>query len=219
MKLAQFLMDIYERLYGTYGPQYWWPATTKFEIVLGAILTQNTAWENVKRALENLRGANCVTPLAIREISVERLSLLIRPSGYFNSKAKKLKAFADYLALYNDEIGSWSTRDPKELRSELLKLYGLRPETADDIVLYVAELPSFVIDTYTRRIIGRLGIEPISDTYDSYQSLFEDNLPHQSRLYNEYHALLDFHAKVTCMKRKPICTQCCLRDLCVTGKS
>lgn len=219
MKLAQFLMDIYQRLYSNYGPQYWWPAATKFEVVLGAILTQNTAWVNVRRALENLREANCLTPSAIRIVSMERLSLLIKPSGYFNTKAKKLKAFANYLALYDDEIGSWSDRDPKELRSELLKIYGIGPETADDIVLYVAELPSFVIDTYTRRIISRVGIGPVPDTYDSYQALFEDNLPSQSYLYNEYHALLDCHAKMACTKQKPSCTQCCLRDLCRTGKS
>jgi endonuclease-3 related protein len=168
--------------------------------------------------MTNLRAAECMTPKAMRQIPEEELALLIRPSGYFNTKAKKLKAMVEYLARYDDDFDRWHDREAKELRAELLSVYGIGPETADDIVLYVANLPTFVMDSYTQRIVDRLGLMPAHRTYGGYQALFEDNLPAETPLFNEYHALLDFHAKGVCTKRTPHCEGCCLLDLCPTGK-
>jgi endonuclease-3 related protein len=219
MKLPGQLTEIYERLYSAYGPQGWWPGNSPFETIVGAVLTQNTAWTNVDKALTNLRAAECMAPQAMRDITEEELALLIRPSGYFNTKARKLKAVVEYLARYDDNFDRWLDREAKELRAELLSVYGIGPETADDIVLYVAHLPSFVMDTYTQRIVDRLGLTPARRTYDAYQALFEANLPTEAPLFNEYHALLDLHAKDVCTKRNPHCDGCCLLDICPTGKS
>jgi endonuclease-3 related protein len=219
MKLPGLLTEIYDRLYTAYGPQGWWPGDGPFETIVGAVLTQNTAWTNVDKAMTNLRAAECMTPQAMRQIPEEELALLIRPSGYFNTKAKKLKAVVEYLARYDDDLDRWRDREAKELRAELLSVYGIGPETADDIVLYVADLPTFVMDSYTQRIVDRLGLTPARRTYDGYQALFEANLPAEAPLFNEYHALLDFHAKDVCTKRTPHCEGCCLLDMCPTGKA
>ena len=216
-RMRPLLLDIYNRLYLRYGPQEWWPGEGPFETIVGAILTQNAAWANAERALGNLRAAGCLTPRTIREMPEEDLALLIRPSGYFNTKARKLKAMAAHLAAYDDDPTRWRSRDPKELRAELLSVYGIGPETADDLVLYVAGLPSFVIDAYTRRIVQRLGLAPPHDTYAANQALFEEHLPADAVLFNEYHALLDRHARETCRK-EPLCAGCCLREVCATGR-
>ena len=215
---AKLLTDVYERLFAAYGPQGWWPSDGPFETIVGAVLTQNTAWTNVDKALANLRAADAMTPAALRAIPEPELAELVRPSGYFNTKAKKLKAVAQHLAAYDDDLERWRHREAKELRGELLSVYGIGPETADDIVLYVADLPSFVMDTYTQRIVDRMGLKPAKTTYEGYQALFEDNLPHDARLFNEYHALLDAHAKYVCRKRDPRCGECVLRDLCRDGR-
>lgn len=211
-------MDVYERLMAAYGPQGWWPGDGPFETIVGAVLTQNTAWRNVDRALANLRAAGALTPAAMRRMPEAELAALIRPSGYFNSKARKLKAVVEHLARYEDEPERWRSREAKELRAELLTVHGIGPETADDIVLYVAGLPSFVIDVYTRRVVDRLGIAPAGKRYEDYQALFEGHLPHDAALFNEYHALLDAHAKAVCLKGVPRCGECVLREMCPTGK-
>ena len=216
-KRAAVLMEIYRRLLDSYGPQGWWPSDGPFETIVGAILTQNTAWANVDKALANLSSAGLMTPAAIREVPEARLAEVIRPSGYFNTKARKLKAIAEYLALYDDDTGRWRSRDAKDLRAELLSVYGIGPETADDIVLYVADLPSFVMDSYTVRLVDRFGIAPKRKRYEDYQALFEDNLTHDAQLFNEFHALLDAHAKEVCRKHNPGCAECVLRDMCKTG--
>ena len=216
--LHGLLMEVYHRLYARYGPQRWWPGDGPFETVVGAILTQNTAWSNVDRALVNLKAAGALSPKALRDIPESKLAALIRPSGYFNSKARKLKAMAEHLAAYADDVTLWRSRNPKELRNELLGVYGIGPETADDIVLYAAHLPSFVIDAYTRRIVERLGLAPNRNSYDAFQELFEVHLPADTALFNEYHALLDRHAEETCQKRRPLCRGCCLLALCPTGR-
>jgi len=218
MSRVALLMLIYDRLMAAYGPQGWWPGEGPFETVVGAILTQNTAWTNVEKALSAMRAAGVTTPAAIRELPESELAQLIRSSGYFNAKARKLKAFAEYLAAYDDDLSRWHARDAKELRQELLSVHGIGPETADDIVLYVAGLPSFVMDTYTQRLVNRIGIAPKRNRYEDYQALFEDNLPAEAPLFNEYHALLDAHAKDVCLKSKPRCGECVLRDLCQEGK-
>ncbi|MDA0799068.1 MAG: endonuclease [Chloroflexi bacterium] len=215
---ARALTDIYDRLFTAYGPQGWWPSDGPFETIVGAILTQNTSWVNVDKAFANLRAAELTTAAAIRATPDAELAEIIRPSGYFNSKARKLKAMAEHLALYDDDTDRWRARDPKELRTELLGVYGIGPETADDIVLYVADLPSFVMDSYTVRMIDRIGIAPRRKRYDDYQALFEDNLPHDAPLFNEYHALLDEHSKAICRKRNPACGECVLREICREGK-
>ena len=215
--LSVLLLDIYQRLYGRYGPQGWWPGDGAFETVVGAILTQNTAWTNAAKALANLKAADAFSPWAIRALPEAELAELVRSSGYFNAKTKKLKAMAAYLEAQGDSLEQWRSRDPKELRAELLAVYGIGPETADDIVLYAAGLPSFVVDLYTRRIIARLGLEPAGGSYEAYQALFESNLPADAALFNEYHALLDRHAEETCLKARPLCDGCCLLELCGTG--
>ncbi len=218
-KTARLLGEIYDRLYAHYGPQGWWPGDGPFETIVGAVLTQNTAWVNVDKALANLRAADAMSPSALRGLPEHELAALIRPSGYFNSKTRKLKAIAGHLALYGDDVGQWASREPKELRDELLGVYGIGPETADDIVLYVAGLPSFVMDAYTQRIVDRLALAPQRKRYEDYQAVFEDNLASDAGLFNEYHALLDAHAKEVCRKRDPRCKVCVLRDLCPTGRA
>ena len=220
---AQLVPEIYDRLLAHHGPQGWWPGDGPFETIAGAILTQNTAWTNVEKALANLRAAEAMSWPAIRALPEEQLALLLRPSGYFNAKARKLKAFAAFMAGCGDVLAPGSERPrgaptgAKALRAELLGVHGIGPETADDIVLYAAGLPSFVIDSYTRRIVDRLGIAPDAHSYEAYQALFEDHLPADAALYNEYHALLDAHAKSVCTKREPRCGACVLLDLCAEG--
>jgi endonuclease-3 related protein len=213
-RTGRLLTEVYERLYAHHGPQGWWPSDGPFETIVGAVLTQNTAWTNVDKALANLRAAGLMTPAALRAVPAPVLAEAIRPSGYFNTKARKLKAVAEHLARYGDDTGAWATREAKELRAELLGVYGIGPETADDIVLYVAGLPSFVIDTYTIRLMERLGVRAGAGRYADWQDLFERHLPTDAPLFNEYHALLDAHAKDICRKRAPRCGACVLASLC-----
>ena len=216
MDRAVLVPEVYDRLLAHHGPQGWWPGDGPFETIVGAILTQNTAWANVEKALANLRAAEAMSWPAIRAMPEGELAALVRPSGYFNAKAHKLKTFATYMAHHGDALDP-TPRGAKELRAELLGIYGIGPETADDIVLYAAGLASFVIDAYTQRIVDRLGIAPEARSYAAYQALFEDHLPADAPLYNEYHALLDAHAKAVCTKREPRCETCVLLDLCPEG--
>ena len=212
------LMDIYDRLFRRYGPQHWWPGDSAFEVIIGAILTQSAAWTNVDKALDNLKARGLMEPAALRAVPLEDLALLIRPSVYFNAKARKLKAFVEHLGdHYDDDLEAMLRRDVRDLRPELLAIHGIGEETADDILLYAAGKPVFVMDAYTRRIMDRLGITPDQDRYSAYQALFMDNLPRDTRLFNEYHALLDHHGVESCRKREPLCGQCCLFDICPTG--
>lgn len=209
-------MEIYRRLLERYGPQGWWPGDGPFETMVGAILAQNTAWRNVERALTNLKAAGVLSPGALRSLPEEELARLVRPSGYFLTKARKLKALVAHLARYGDDLAAMFRQDTRALREELLGIWGIGDETADAIVLYAAGLPSFVIDSYTRRILDRLGLMPERRTYAGYQALFHDHLTRDALLYNEYHALLDRHAKATCRKT-PLCSRCCLLETCPTG--
>ena len=208
------LLDIYQRLFDRYGPQSWWPADDPFEVIVGAILTQSAAWTNVEQAISNLKAAKALTPTALYDLPLDRLAQLIHPSGYYNAKALKLKAFADRLhSKYNSDLERLFTLDTATLRPELLSIYGIGEETADSIILYAAGRPIFVIDAYTRRIVSRLGLAPEKDSYGDFQALFTENLPHDEGLFNEYHALLVRHGKEVCRKM-PRCTLCCLRSLC-----
>jgi len=217
--MSQLLKNIHQRLADAYGQQYWWPAEEPFEVMVGAILTQSAAWHNVEKAIANLKAAGALSPQVIRRLPVSELAQIIRPCGYYNAKAVKLKALANWLgSQYSDDINRFSAIDLKILRQQLLSVHGIGPETADSILLYAAGKPVFVIDAYTRRIIDRIGLTPVDNSYDSYQRLFTDNLAADAGLFNEYHALLVKLAKDTCRK-KPLCRRCCLNDICRFHKS
>ncbi len=217
--VAEALREIYRRLYAAYGPQGWWPGDGPFDVVVGAILTQAAAWTNVERAIAAMKQADCWSIQAIHAMPAADLAVIIRPSGYFNAKAQKLKAFARHVVgEYDGDLQVFLGRELGPLREELLSIYGIGPETADDILVYAAEKPSFVIDSYTRRIVQRLGLFSLDmkSSYQAYQDLFHANLEEDVPLFNEYHALLDRHAKDACGK-VPRCATCCLKDICATG--
>jgi len=212
--LAEKLLDIYRRLYAAYGPQHWWPGDSPFEVVVGAILTQSAAWVNVERAIDNLRAAGVLSPEGLLKIGLDELARLIHPAGYYNAKARKLKAFVEMLFdRHAGELDSLFALPLPQLRQELVATHGIGQETADSIILYAAEKPSFVIDAYTRRVFSRLGLAPAGDNYASWQAMFSEALPRDVHLFNEYHALIDRHAKSVCRKT-PLCSQCCLREVC-----
>jgi endonuclease-3 related protein len=206
---------IYDRLLARYGRQRWWPAESPFEVMVGAILTQSTAWGNVEKVIAGLKATEALSPPALRRMKQAELAGLIYPSGYYNAKAKKLKALADWVGKYcGDDISRLARGSTQDLRRQLLGVHGVGPETADSILLYAAGRPVFVIDAYTRRIIDRLGLSPDGrGSYDDYQRLFTASLPADAGLFNEYHALLVRLGKETC-RRKPVCSRCCLTGLC-----
>ena len=209
-ELKRTLPDIYRRLFTRYGPQHWWPARTPFEVTVGAILTQSAAWANVEKAIEKLRNADKLSPEALRRLPEAELAGLIYSCGYYNVKARKLKAFAAWLGeQYGDNLDRLFAQDTANLRSRLLAVYGIGEETADSILLYAGHKPIFVIDAYTRRIIDRLGMSPARQSYADYQAFFMTHLPADAGLFNEYHALLVRLAKEVCRKQ-PLCAQCCL---------
>lgn len=214
------LVDLYRRLFDAYGPQRWWPGDQEpFVVVVGAILTQSTAWANVERALAGLRAEGLLSPRAILAAPEERLAAAIRSSGYFRVKARRLKAFARVLEERSEgSLERLFALPAAELRAALLEIDGVGPETADDIILYAARKPVFVIDAYTRRVMSRLEVRPASDSYERWQALFMDNLPHDAALFNEYHALLVRHAKSVCRKT-PLCGRCALLPVCPTGRA
>ena len=208
------LLDIYRLLYEEYGPQHWWPAESPLEMIIGAILTQSAAWTNVEKAIHNLKASVDLSIEGLQKLPQDELARLIYPSGYYNVKARKVKAFVDWLAeRYGGDLDRLFALDVATMRKELLSVHGVGEETADSIILYAAHQPIFVIDAYTRRIITRLGLGPQKETYSSFQALFMDNLPHDEALFNEYHALLVQHGKTVCRK-PPVCTGCCLALLC-----
>ena len=213
-QINQCLKDIYQRLMAAYGRQHWWPAEETFEVMVGAILTQSAAWRNAEQAIANLKAAKALSPDAIRRLPLPELAQIIRPCGYYNAKALKLKSLVDWLGNhYHDELNRLFANDIEDLRQQLLSIHGIGQETADSILLYAAGRPVFVIDAYTRRIMSRLGLAPDSHSYAAYQQLFTANLPADARLFNEYHALLVRLAKDVC-RRKPVCDKCCLNDIC-----
>jgi endonuclease-3 related protein len=217
---AHPLLEVYRRLYQQYGPQGWWPGDGPLDVVIGAILTQAAAWRNVELALRNLKAADCWSLEAIRRTPLPELAEIIRPSGYFNAKARKLHAFAGHVhRRHGGDLEAFLAQEAAPLRQELLSIHGIGPETADDILLYAAGKASFVIDAYTRRILGRLGLAPADSkpSYHTYQTVFHQHLPPDATLFNEYHALLDRHAKERCGK-SPRCAGCCLQEVCATGR-
>jgi endonuclease-3 related protein len=213
-QVSRYLQDIYRRLIAAYGPQHWWPAKESFEVMLGAVLTQGTAWRNVEQAIASLKAAGALSPQAIRCLSLPELAQIIRHCGYYNAKAQKLKSLAYWLGNHcADDLDRLFASDIDSLRELLLAVHGIGQETADSILLYAAGKPVFVIDAYTRRIISRLGLVPGKDSYAVCQRLFMAHLPADAEMFNEYHALLVQLAKDACRK-KPLCQRCCLNDIC-----
>lgn len=213
-EVSQKLHIIYHRLMARYGPQHWWPAEEPLEVIIGAILTQSAAWGNVEKAISSLKAAGALSLKVLRQLSLPEVAAIIRPCGYYQAKALKLKSLADWLGeYYRDDLGKLFAQEIDSLRQQLLSIYGIGQETADSIILYAANQPIFVIDAYTRRIISRLGLAPDRNSYSTYQSFFMDNLPADVRRFNEYHALLVQLAKDVCRKH-PVCLNCCLTKFC-----
>jgi endonuclease-3 related protein len=219
MHVTDRLTEIYDRLLDHYGPQNWWPADSPFEVMIGAVLTQAAAWSNVEKALANLKDADALSSEAIRKMPLSDLAQLVYPSGYYNAKARKLKALCEFLHdRFGDDINRMALVPTSEIRVELLGVYGIGDETADDIILYALGHPIFVVDTYTRRLMHRLGMVDENVSYSELQSVFMDNLVQNTRLFNEYHALIVRHAVGSCKKR-PVCPDCPLLEICETGLS
>jgi endonuclease-3 related protein len=216
--MARTLMDIYNRMLERYGPQHWWPAETRFEVMVGAVLTQSAAWSNVEKAIAELKTAGALSPHALRRLPVDQLAQLVYSAGYYNAKARKLKALAEYLGRrFQDDLGAMAREETDSLRAELMGVHGIGEETADDILLYAVGKPAFVIDTYTRRLFSRMELVPETGHYSTCQDLFTSNLTPDPELFGEYHALIVRHAVDTCQKQ-PICHGCCLLDICPTGR-
>jgi endonuclease-3 related protein len=208
------LLRYYEAMSGALGPMRWWPAQTPFEVIVGAILTQSTAWGNVERAIANLRSARVLTPSAMLRVRTPRLAALVRPSGYFRQKAKKLKAFVRFLQTgYGGSLKRMFRSPIMELREKLMSVHGIGPETADSILLYAGNHPVFVVDAYTHRIFGRHGITDGKPDYEKVRALIEASIPQSADLFNEFHALIVNTGKNWCRKSAPRCEECPLRPL------
>ena len=205
------LLALYHSLHAHYGDLAWWPADSAFEIAVGAILTQNTDWRNVEKALGNLKSANALSIEAILEMPTDQLEMLVRPSGYFRMKTDRLKQLCEFLQSNSFDALKKMGRD--QARERLLSVKGVGPETADDIVLYALDIPSFVIDTYTRRLLERFGLYSSKLKYPELQAAFHQQLPEDASLFKQYHALIVEHAKVSCRK-KPLCESCVLKETC-----
>ena len=196
LQKAEQIRSFYSTLFEAYGPQYWWPAKTRFEVIVGAYLTQNTSWKNVERALVNLRQAGALNVKGIREIDHKHLEQLLRPSGYFRQKAEHLKTFIGYLdTTYGGSLSRMFAQPTAQLRAELLELKGVGPETADSILLYAGGHPTFVVDVYTRRILDRHRILPFAAKYSELKTLIEqafakEEPTQRTRCFNELHALI-----------------------------
>ena len=207
------LMQIYHLLYKSFGRQYWWPGQSGFEIVIGAILTQNTNWGNVEKAIANLKAAEVLTAEAMNAMSASGLAQLITPAGYYNIKAQRLKNFLNWLFdNYEGDLNALEKVNHYVLREELLSIKGIGAETADSILLYAFDKLVFVVDTYTCRILGRHGLIALGADYEQVRDFFETSLPADTGLYNEFHALLVRVGKEFC-KPKPRCENCPLRSL------
>jgi endonuclease III related protein len=206
--------EIYTLLFQYFGPQGWWPANSPFEVVIGAVLTQNTNWENVRLAIANLHGAGMLSFDALATITVEELAQLIKPSGYFNIKAQRLKNLLKMITEhYQGKLELLLNDDLATARETLLSVKGIGPETADSILLYAASHPVFVVDAYTHRIFSRHNLVPEESDYHSLQEAFHEKLPAQPSLYNEYHALIVTLGKNFCRKNNPRCAQCPLQGV------
>ena len=203
-KLTAMFHDMHEAM----GDSHWWPADSPFEIAVGAVLTQNTNWKNVDKALDNLKQSGVLSPSAMRELTVEELAELIRPAGFFRVKANRLKHLLSYLEKYDDDFEYLKSGSLHTRREQLLSVKGIGPETADCILLYALGFPVFVVDAYTRRMLSRHGLLPADVHYAEMQEFFMDVLPADVQMFNEYHALIVRLGKDWCRKSKPLCKSC-----------
>ena len=207
------IIEIYHKLYHAFGPQHWWPGDSPFEIAVGAILTQNTNWANVEKAIASLKNKRALSAKGIHEMKTEKLALFIRPAGYFNVKARRLKAFIHFLINdYHGSMGRMKNEKLDTLRTKLLNVHGIGPETADSILLYALDNPVFVIDAYTKRALSRHSVINHDESYERIQDLFHETLKRDTELFNEYHALFVRLGKTYCRK-KPLCDGCPLEGM------
>lgn len=211
--ISKDLHNIYNLLQDAFGPQHWWPGETPFEVMVGAILTQNTAWTNVEKAIANLKARGVLSAQAIARLEQAELAELIRPAGYYNIKARRLKNFVHrFVSDYDGDVVRLREVGLCEAREWLLGINGVGRETADSILLYALEKPIFVIDAYTKRILLRHSMVDDQTDYDELQELFMSALPDDERMFNEFHALLVKCAKDFC-KKTPLCDKCPLNSL------
>lgn len=218
--MRKLLLDIYQKIYDHLGPRGWWPADTPFEVCVGAILTQNVAWRNVVKAIDALREEGLLEARLLYLAPEEKVAGLIRPTRYYNQKARRLKDFCSLVVNgYNGDLERLLALPAGDLRRILLGLKGIGRETADSILLYAAQKPVFVVDAYTARIFGRLGIIPPGWGYDRLQSFFTGNLPERVDLFNEYHALIDGIGNRYCSGSSPRCGECPLGEICKSRNS
>jgi endonuclease-3 related protein len=207
-------LEIYGRLDAAYGDQRWWPGETPFEVAVGAILTQNTAWHNVERAIANLKEAGLLEPAKLAALPAQAVAPFIKPAGYYNVKAGRLRRFLDFLfEEYGGDVAAMAQETLVTVRPKLLAVRGVGPETADSILLYACGLPTFVVDAYTYRVLRRHGLAQDAATYDELKELFESNLEADVRLYKQYHALLVRVGRERCRRREPLCEGCPLEGL------
>jgi endonuclease-3 related protein len=213
MSATEHLTEMYELLLERFGPQHWWPGETQFEIIIGAILTQNTSWANVEKAIANLKSANVLSAQALYKMNHDELAVLIKPAGYFNIKTKRLKSFLTWLFdEYNGLLENLEQISTARLREELLNIKGIGPETADSILLYAFDRPVFVVDAYTARVMTRHALVETGCDYEQLQQLFQSNLAQDIKMFNEYHALLVRVGKEFC-RPKARCSGCPLENL------
>ncbi|MBI4978811.1 MAG: hypothetical protein HZC28_15140 [Spirochaetes bacterium] len=193
------------------GHQHWWPGETPFEVIIGAILTQSCSWTNVETAIGNIKRADALSPLVLERMPLAALGKLVRPTGYYKQKAKKIKSFLAYFKTYRYSIKSLRKRSMPELRGELLGVWGIGPETADSILCYALDKPAFVIDAYTRRLLFRLGLTAEDASYDTLQRFCIERVPVSRAVYNDFHAQIVVHCKAFC-RTVPKCVECPLRS-------
>ena len=211
--MGERLLEIYNRLHRYFGPQFWWPGETLLEIIVGAVLTQNTNWNNVEKAITNLKDSNLLSLPSLNMISAEELARQIKPSGYYNLKARRLKNLITAIGSDNASLDDFFNEELYSLRDILLEIKGIGPETADSILLYAAEKPIFVVDAYTHRILLRHNLILEEADYHEIQEMFMDAIPEDVALYKEYHALLVRVGKEFCLKNRFLCEQCPLEGV------
>ena len=213
------LLKIYFLLFKRFGHRGWWPGETPFEVMAGAILTQNTNWANVEKAIAELKKRKLLSPIALSSVPNAAVEKAIRSSGYYRQKAERLKGFSRFLCgRYGCDLQKMFSRPAGALRGELLSVKGIGPETADSILLYAAGKPVFVVDAYTKRVFSRAGMIRGDEGYDDVRAFFEKNLPHDSALFNDYHAQIVELGKRFCLKSEPVCWACPILAECRFGR-
>lgn len=206
--------EAYRLLYDHFGPQSWWPGDTPFEIMVGAILTQNTNWSNVQKAIHNLKSEGLLSYQSLSQLNVDEIAQFIRPAGYYNLKARRLRNLLDMVTIiYEGDLALFLEDDLGSARENLLAVKGVGPETADSILLYACGHPVFVVDTYTHRVFSRHNMVEEETDYSGIQEVFVEHLPQDMQLYNEFHALIVRVASTFCKKTKPLCGNCPLQGL------